>query len=268
MGATLCLWCWACLTACLPSVVPMACWSSKYSAGLPPFERTSRLSTRCGFSGVRIVSSGAIHHSKCRMMQACFALVPQDNAVRSSDLRVFGLLPFAARFLGGFWVFNGSQEISISTFGHLNVCRQSRRADCGLPYACLRSSAACSFCGVLRVLDGFVLKCPKVETMYLDGVKIPGSVNFGGARSPFCGAPGPFFVVCGVRFVRARHRRALPAGGATIIFACGGRRVNIPVGSEEKKTPRRAPCMQISSQEGERRVCDASALRSGPPCRT
>lgn len=191
MGATLCLRCWACLTACLPSVVPMACWSSKYSAGLPPFERTSRLSTRCGFSGVRIVSSGAIHHSKCRMMQACFALVPQDNAVRSSDLRVFGLLPFAARFLGGFWVFNGSQEISISTFGHLNVCRQSRRADCGLPYACFRSSAACSFCGVLRVLDGFVLKCPKVETMYLDGVKIPGSVKFGGARSPFCGAPGP-----------------------------------------------------------------------------
>ena len=259
MGATLCLWCWACLTACLPSVVPMACWSSKYSAGLPPFERTSRLSTRCGFSGVRIVSSGAIHHSKCRMMQACFALVPQDNAVRSSDLRVFGLLPFAARFLGGFWAFNGSQEIPISTFGHSNACRQSRRADCGLSHARLRSSAACAFCGVLCVLVGFVMKCPKVETMYLDGVEIPGSANFGGARSPFCGAPGPFFVVCEVRFVRARHRRALPAGE---------RRSYLPVGSEEKKTPRRAPCMQISSQEGERRVCDARALRSGPPCQT
>ncbi len=84
MGATLCLRCWVCLTACSPSVVPMACWNSKYSAGLPPFEQTSRLSTRYGFSGVRIVSSGAIHHSKCQMMQACFALVPQDNAVQAS----------------------------------------------------------------------------------------------------------------------------------------------------------------------------------------
>ena len=46
---------------------------------------------------------------------------------------------------------------------------------------------------------------------------------------------------------------------AMIIFARGELR---------KKTPRRAPCMQISSQEGERRVCDARALRSGPPCQT
>lgn len=83
MGTTLCLRCWAYRTACSPSVVPMACWSSKYSAGMPSFEQTSRLSTRCGFSSVRIVSSGAIHHSKRRMMQACFALVPQDNALRA-----------------------------------------------------------------------------------------------------------------------------------------------------------------------------------------
>ena len=56
--------------------------------------------------------------------------------------------------------------------------------------------------------------------------------------------------------------------GAMSKYACGARRVNIHVSSAQKKTPRRAPCMQISSQEGERRVCDASALRSGPPCRT
>lgn len=123
-----------------------------------------------------------------------------------------GSCSLSARFFGGFWAFNGSQEISISTFGHSNACRQSRRADCGLSHARLRSSAACAFCGVLCVLDGFVVKCPKVETMYLGGVEIPGSVNFGGARSPLCSASGPFFLVLEVRFVRARHRRALPAG--------------------------------------------------------
>lgn len=58
-GATLCLRCWACRTACSPSVVPMACWSSNYSAVMPSFEQTSRFSTRCGLSSVRIVSSGA-----------------------------------------------------------------------------------------------------------------------------------------------------------------------------------------------------------------
>lgn len=94
--------------------------------------------------------------------------------------------------MGGFWAFNGFQEIPISTFGHSNACRQSRRADCGLSHACLRSSAACAFCGILCVLDGFVLKCPKVETMNLDGVEIPGSVNFGGARSQLYGSTGPF----------------------------------------------------------------------------
>lgn len=162
--------------------------------------------------------------------------------------------------MGGFWAFNGSQEISISTFGHSNACRQSRRADCGLSHACSRSSAACAFCGVLCVLDGFVVKCPKVETMYLDGVEIPGSVNFGGARSPFCGAGSPFWLRAASRALPAEERRSnLPAGE---------RRSYLPVGSEEKKTPRRAPCMQISSQEGERHVCDASALRSGPPCQT
>lgn len=102
--------------------------------------------------------------------------------------------------MGGFWAFNGSQEIPISTFGHSNACRQSRRADCGLSHACLRSSAACAFCGVLCVLDGFVMKCPKVETMCLDGAEIPGSANFGGVRSPFmarrvrfCGVRSPFW---------------------------------------------------------------------------
>lgn len=169
--------------------------------------------------------------------------------------------------MGGFWAFNGSQEIPISTFGHSNACRQSRRADCGLSHACLRSSAACAFCGVLRVLDGFVVKCPKVETMYLDGAEIPGSVNFGGARSPFCGAPGPFLWCV---------ESVLPAHGIVVLclpssddhICLRGTASKHTRGERTKKTPRRAPCMQISSQEGERRVCDASALRSGPPCRT
>lgn len=277
MGATLCLRCWVCLTACSPSVVPMACWNSKYSAGLPPFEQTSHLSTRCGFSSVRIVSSGAIHHSKCQMMQACFALVPQDNAARAfRSPRVRASASSLLALWAGFFAFKVSRRIPISTFGHSNACCQSRRADCGLSHACLRSSAACAFNGVLCVLDGFVMKCPKVETMYLDGVEIPGSVNFSGGRSRFCGAQGSFLwcaesvlVVRGVSFDCSRPRRALLPGE---------RRANMPAGDddqiylrgseEQKKTPRRAPCMQISSQEGERRVCDASALRSGPPCRT
>ncbi len=36
------------------------------------------------------------------------------------------------------------------------------------------------------------MKCPKVETMCLDGAEIPGSVNFGGARSQLYGAMGSF----------------------------------------------------------------------------
>lgn len=171
-----------------------------------------------------------------------------------------GSCPLAARIMGGFLAFNGSQEIPISTFGHSNACCQSRRADCSLSHACLRSSAVCAFCGVLCVLDGFVMKFPKVETMYLGGVEIPGSANFGDARSPFCGAGSPFWLRAASRALPAEERRSyLPARGTAIIFARGER---------TKKTPRRAPCMQISSQEGERRVCDASALRSGPPCRT
>lgn len=98
--------------------------------------------------------------------------------------------------MGGFWAFNVSRRIPISTFGHSNACRQSRHADCGLLHVCLRRSAACALSGVLCVLDGFVVKCPKVETMYLDGAEIPGSVNFGGVLSPFYSAPGPF---CGAR---------------------------------------------------------------------
>lgn len=48
-----------------------------------PFEQTGRLSTRCGFSKVRLVSSGAIHHSKCRTMPACFAFLSWDDAVQA-----------------------------------------------------------------------------------------------------------------------------------------------------------------------------------------
>lgn len=180
--------------------------------------------------------------------------------------------------MDGFWAFNGFRRIPISTFGHSNACRQSRRADCGLLHACLRSSAACALSGVLCVLDGFVVKCPKVETMCLDGAEIPGSVNFGGARSQLYGATGPFLwcaesvlAVLGivVLCLPRSDNHIYPRGGRRSNFLAGERRANMIVGSEEqKKTPRRAPCMQISSQEGERRVCDASALRSGPPCRT
>lgn len=227
MGTTLCLRCWAYRTACSPSVVPMACWSSKYSAGMPPFEQTSRLSTRCGFSSVRIVGSGVIHHSKCRMMQACFALVPQDNAVRAfRSPRVWALPPRHSLY-GRVWAFNVSRRIPISIFGHSSTCRQSRRADCGLPHACLPSSAACAFCGVLCVLDGFVLKCPKVETMNLDGVVIPGSVilvvhevRFVAHRVRFCGARSPFW-----------------PRTASLCFACWRRRSYLPVESEQKRRP-------------------------------
>ena len=120
-------------------------------------------------------------------------LLPRDNAARAfRSPRVRALAPSSPALWTGFWAFNVPRRIPISTFGHSNACRQSRRADCGLLHACLRSSAACAFCGVLCVLDGFVVKCPKVETIYLDGVKISGSVNFGGVRSPLCGALGPF----------------------------------------------------------------------------
>lgn len=174
-------------------------------------------------------------------MQACFALVPQDNAARafrSPRVRASASSPLA--LWTGFWAFNGFRRIPISTFGHSNACRQSRRADCGLLHACLRRSAACAFCGVLCVLDGFVMKCPKVETMCLDGVEIPGSANFGGARSPFCGAPGPFFVVCEVRFVRARHRRALPAGERRSYLPAGGDDHICPWGANKKDAPKGA----------------------------
>lgn len=211
-------------------------------------------------------------------MQACFALVPQDNAARAfRSPRVRALVPSSPALWTGFWAFNGSQEIPISTFGHSNACRQSRRADCGLLHACLRSSAACAFCGVLCVLDGFVMKCPKVETMCLDGAEIPGSVNFGGARSQLYGATGPFLwcaesvlAVLGIVVLcLPRSDNHIYPRGATINFSRGGATSKYDRGERRtKKTPRRAPCMQISSQEGERRVRDASALRSVPPCRT
>lgn len=77
-------------------------------------------------------------------------------------------------------------------------------------------------------------------------------VRFLARRARFCGARCPFW-----------------PRTASSCFASGGRRLNLTASERRtKKTPRRAPCMQISSQEGERRVCDARALRSGPPCRT
>lgn len=146
-------------------------------------------------------------------MQACFALVPQDNAVRAfRSPRVRALAPSSPALWTGFGAFNGFRRIPISTFGHSNACRQSRRTDCGLSHVCLRSSAACAFSGVLCVLDGFVMKCPKVETTYLDGAEIPDSVNFGGVRSPFYSAPGPF---CGARSQFCPRT-------ASSCFACGG----------------------------------------------
>lgn len=180
-------------------------------------------------------------HSPFKMSDdaSLFCLFVSGKRRQSLPVSVcLGSCPLAARFMGGFWAFNGSQEIPISTFGHSNACRQSRRADCGLSHARLRSSAACAFCGVLCVLVGFVMKCPKVETMYLGGVEIPGSANFGGARSPFCGAPGPFFVVCEVRFVRARHRRALPAGERRSYLPAGGDDHICPWGANKKDAPK------------------------------
>lgn len=173
-------------------------------------------------------------------MPYCLGITPSGL----SDLCVFGLLSTRCSFYGRvFLAFNVSQRIPISTFGHSNACRQSRRADCGLLHACLRSSAACAFCGVLCVLDGFVMKCPKVETMDLDGVKIPGSVNFGGVRSPFWW--------CAELVLTARGLVALCFLGSdeqiclretTIIFTCGGakNKKDAPKGAlHANKFPRR-----------------------------
>lgn len=158
-----------------------------------------------------------------------------------SGLRVFGLCPLAARFMGGFWAFNGFQEIPISTFGHWNACRQSRRGDCGLSHACLRSSAACAVCGVLCVLDGFVLKCPKVETMFWMGSK--------SRVQPILVVREVRLVARGVRFGCALLRvLCLPRSDdhicllkATIIFARGERRKkDAPKGAlHANKFPRR-----------------------------
>lgn len=152
--------------------------------------------------------------------------------------------------MGGFWAFNVSRRIPISTFGHSNACRQSRRTDCGLSHVCLRSSAACAFCGVLCVLDGFVMKCTKVEIIYLDGVEILGSVNFGGVRSPLCGALGPF-LWCAELVLTARGLVALCFLGSDeqiclretpIKFTCGGakNKKDAPKGAlHANKFPRR-----------------------------
>lgn len=157
-----------------------------------------------------------------------------------------GFCLFAARFMGGFWAFNVSRRIPISTFGHSNACRQSRHADCGLSHVCLRSSAACAFCGVLCVLDGFVMKCPKVETMCLDGAEIPGSVNFSGARSQLYGATGPFLwcaesvlAVLGivVLCLPRSDNHIYPRGGRRSNILAGERRANMIVGSEQKRRP-------------------------------
>ena len=170
----------------------------------------------------------------------CLGITPPGH----SDLRVFGLLPPRRSFYGRVFAFKVSRRIAISTFGHSNVCRQSRHADCGLSHACLRSSAACAFCGVLCVLDGFVMKCPKVETMNLDGAEIPGSVNFGGARSQLYGATGPFLwcaesvlAVLGivVLCLPRSDNHIYPRAGRRSNFLAGERRANMIVGSEEQK---------------------------------
>lgn len=193
-------------------------------------------------------------------MQACFALVPQDNAVRAfRSPRVWALAPSSPALWTGFWAFNGFRRIPISTFGHSNACRQSRRTDCGLSHVCLRSSAACAFSGVLCVLDGFVMKCPKVETKCLDGAEIPGSVNFGGARSQLYGATGPFLWRAESVFV-ARDLVALCFLGSdeqiclrktTIKFTCGGakNKKDAPKGAlHANKFPRRgAPRLRRQS---------------------
>ena len=153
--------------------------------------------------------------------------------------------------MDGFLAFNGFRRIPISTFGHSNACRQSRRTDCGLSQVCLRSSAACTFCGVLCVLDEFVMKCPKVETKCLDGVEIPGSVNYGGARSQLYGATGPFLwcaesvlAVLGivVLCLPRSDNHIYPRGGATIKFSRGGaaNKKDAPKGAlHANKFPRR-----------------------------
>lgn len=141
--------------------------------------------------------------------------------------------------MGGFWAFNVSRRIPISTFGHSNACRQSRHADCGLSHAYLRSSAACAFCGVLCVLDGFVMKCPKVETMCLDGAEIPGSVNFGGARSQLYGARSPFWPCSASSCFACRGATIIftRAGGRRSNYLAGEQRANMIVGSEQKRRP-------------------------------
>lgn len=173
----------------------------------------------------------------------CLGITPPGH----SDLRVLGLLPPRCSLYGRvFLAFKVSRRIPISTFGHSNACCQSRRADCGLSHACLRSSAACAFCGVLCVLDGFVMKCPKVETMCLDGAEIPGSVNFGGARSQLYGATGPFWwcvesvlAVLGivVLCLPRSDNHIYPRGGRRSNFLAGERRANMIVGSEQKRRP-------------------------------
>lgn len=180
-------------------------------------------------------------------MQACFALVLQDNAVLAfRSPRVRASAPRRSLYGRVFLAFKVSRRIPISTFGHSNACRQSRRADCGLSHSCLRSSAACAFCGVLCVLDGFVMKCPKVETMCLDGAEIPGSVNFGGAWSQLYGATGPFLwcaesvlAVLGivVLCLPRSDNHIYPRGGRRSNFLAGERRANMIVGSEQKRRP-------------------------------
>lgn len=93
------------------------------------------------------------------------------------------------------------------------------------------------FCGVLCVLDGLVMKCPKVETKCLDGAEIPGSVNFGGGRSQLYGATGPFLWCAeSVLAVLGIVVLCLPRSD-NHIYPRGGRRANMIVGSEQKRRP-------------------------------
>lgn len=68
------------------------------------------------------------------------------------------------------------------------------------------------------------MKCPKVETMYLDGAEIPDSVNFVGAESALW-RDGSVFMVRGVSFDCSRPRRALLPGE---------RRANMPAGDDDQ----------------------------------
>lgn len=106
------------------------------------------------------------------------------------------------------------------------------------------------------------MKCPKVETMCLDGAEIPGSVNFGGARSQLYGATGPF-LWCAELVLTARGLVALCFLGSdeqiclretTIIFTCGGAK-------NKKDAPKGALHAKLVPKKGS--VASATPVRLG-----